>query len=178
MTGGFMVRRLLVLGSLFLALPAISSATSFDYASKGSIGAGTATLVGSVNANGTLTLTSPLINMNSVAASGTLTIATGTLTATSNPDVFDFSGGSLTVVGGGNTMFHGTFSSGTVTVLDPMTFTISGKLNNGGVANETDRHGDVDGGILVTPEVNTFGLFSTGLIGLASLVIGKRYCFS
>lgn len=170
--------RLFLLGSLVLSFATVSLATSFDYANKGSIGAGTATLTGSAQAGGSFTLTSPLISANSLSATGTVTITTGTLTATSNPDVFDFTGGSITVQSGGNTLFHGTFSSATVTVFNSTTFSISGKLNNGTVLfTELDKHGDVEGNTwVVTPEPDTLSLLGTGvgLIGVATLVRRKK----
>jgi hypothetical protein len=65
LTGGIM-RRLFLLGSLILALPAVSLATSVQYASKGSIGASTATRIGNANAGDSVILTSPLVNINSL----------------------------------------------------------------------------------------------------------------
>jgi hypothetical protein len=171
------MKRLYLLGSLILALPTVSLATSVDYASKGSIGAGTATLKGNATVGGSLTLTSPLIDINSVFATGTVTLATGTLAATSNPNVFDFAGGSIMVVSSGNTLFHGAFSSGTVTLLGGSVFTISGALNNGAAfTSQMDKHGDVQGDTIVTPEPGTFGLIATGtgLIGLAGIARRKK----
>jgi hypothetical protein len=93
---------------------------------------------------GSLTLTSPLIDVNSVSAKGTVTLATGKLAATSNPNVFDFAGGSIMVLSSRNTLFHGAFSSGAVTLLCGSAFTISGTLNNGAAfTTQTDKHGDV-----------------------------------
>lgn len=170
--------RLFLLGCVVLSFATVSLATSFDYANKGSIGAGTATLTGTVQVGSDLTLAVPLVSANSVSATGTVTITTGTLMATSNPDVFDFTGGSVTVQSGGNTLFHGTFSSAMVTVINSTTFSISGKLNNGTVLfTELDKHGDVDGNTwVVTPEPNTLSLLGTGvgLIGIAGLVRRKK----
>lgn len=171
--------KLFLLGWLLVGLSTIGMAASFDYANKGSIGAGTATLTGSAQAGSSLTLTSPLISANSVSATGTVTLTTGMLVATSNPAVFDFMGGTIAVQSGGNTLFQGTFSSATVTVSGALSFTINGKLNNGTVLlTEMDKHGDVDGNTWVaTPEPATLPLLGTGvgLIGLAAFVRrGKR----
>ena len=166
------MRRLFLLGSLILILPAVSLATSVDYASKGSIGAGTATLTGDAKTGGTLILTSPLIDINSVSATGRVTLATGTLAATSNPKVLHFAGGSITVLSSGNTLFHGAFSSGTVTLLSASSFSFSGSLSNGtAFTAQSDEHGDVQGDTIVTPEPGTLGLMATGigLIGLSGI---------
>ena len=169
--------RLFVLGWLILALPAVSLGTSFDYSSKGSIGAGTATLQGSLRAGGGLTLTVPLVAVNSLTATGTVVTRTGTLTATSNRNVFNFFGGSITIQSGGNTLFHGTFSSGTVTTLGASIFRITGKLDDGALITLTDRHGDVEGDTFAAPEPGTIGLIATGtgLIAIAGL-IRRRKC--
>jgi hypothetical protein len=168
--------RLFVLGWLVLALPAVSLGTSFDYSSKGSIGAGTATLKGSASAGAGLTLTVPLVAINSLIATGTVTTRTGALTKTSDPNVFNFLGGTMTIQSGGNTLFQGTFSSGTVTILGASIFKITGKLDDGGVITLTDRHGDVQGDTFATPEPGTLGLMGTGmgLIGVAGLVRRRK----
>ncbi|HEY4054464.1 MAG TPA: hypothetical protein VGL74_12010 [Terriglobales bacterium] len=156
-----------------LALPTLALATTIDYASKGSIGAGTATLAGSATAGASLNLASPLIDINSVATSGTVTLATGTLVATSNPSVFDFVGGSIAVMSGGTSLFHSIFSSGSITLTGVSSFTISGTLNNGAAfTTQMDKHGDVQGDTLVTPESNTLSLslIGTGMIALAAVV--------
>lgn len=169
--------RLFLLGWVVLGLATLGQATSFDYANKGSIGVGTATLTGSAQAGGSLTLTSPLVSTNSLSATGTVIIQTGTLIATSNPNVFDFTGGSLTVESSGNTLFHGTFSSATLTLMGNSTFGISGKLDNGTVLlTEVDKGGDVAGNTWSTPEPGTLYLLGTGvgLIGIAVFVRGAK----
>jgi hypothetical protein len=169
--------KLLLLSSLILIFPAVSLATSIDYASKGSVGAGTATFKGDAKVGSSVVLTSPLIDINSVSATGTVTLATGTLAATSNPNVFDFTGGSITILSSGNTLFHGAFSSGTITLLSALSFSFSGMLNNGAAfTTQIDKHGDVQGDTIVTPELGTLGLMTTGigLIGLAGIARRKQ----
>ena len=172
--------RLLVLGWLVFGLPAISLGTSIDYSSKGSIGAGTATLKGSARDGGSLSLSSPLVSVNSLVTAGTVVITTGTLTATSNSSVFDFGSGSVSIESGGSTLFHGTFSSGTVTILGNSIFSINGKLDNGAFITLTDRHGDVTSDTVVTPELDSLRLTATGLglIAVAGLMRRKRHYFS
>jgi hypothetical protein len=170
-TGGVM-QRLFLLVSVILALPTVSRATSVDYASEGSIGAGTATLKGNATVGGSLTITSPLIEINSVSAMGTVTLATAMLATTSNPHVFNFTGGSITVLSSGNMLFHGAFSSGAITLSGGSAFTISDTLNNGAaITTEVDEHGDVQADTIAIPESGTLGLIATGigLIGLADI---------
>ena len=103
-------------------------------------------------------------------------ITTGTLTATSNSNVFDFGSGSVSIQSGGGTLFHGTFSSGTVTVLGNSIFSINGKLDNGAFITLTDRHGDVTGDTVVTPELASLRLTATGLglVAVAGLIRRKK----
>jgi hypothetical protein len=93
--------------------------------------------------------------------------------------VFDFVGGSITVMSGGTSLFHSTFSSGSITLTGTLSFTISGTLNNGAAfTTQIDKHGDVQGNTLVTPEPSTLslGLIGTGMIGIAA-VVRKRSIF-
>jgi len=169
--------RSFLLGLLILGFPSVSLATSIDYGSRDSIGAGTATLTGNATAGDSVMLTSPLVNINSVSATGTVTLAIGTLAATCDPNVFAFTGGTLTVVSPGNTLFHGAFSSGTLTITGMSAFTISGSPSNGtAFSAQSDTHGDVLGETIVTPEPSTLGLITTGtgLIGLAGMVRHKK----
>lgn len=161
-----------LLGWLVLGLSTISSATSIDYFSKGSTGAGTATLTGSTRAGGIVGLTVPLMSINSLSATGTVIAQTGTLTATNTANVFDFGSGTVAIQSGGNTLFRSTFSSGTLTILGPAYFSISGKLSDGAVFTLTDKHGDVEGDTVVTPEPDTVRLLATGLglVGVAAFI--------
>jgi hypothetical protein len=167
--GGF-VKQIALIMALAAGFSTSAMATTVDYSSKGSIAAGTATLTGTVNVGTGFTLTSPLVAINSAGATGTVTLTTGALTATSNPSVLDFGGGTLTIVSGGNTLFKGTFSSGSVTITGTNAFTLSGTLTNGAAfATATDLHGDITGSVLATPEPPTLAMLATGLIGLAGL---------
>lgn len=131
---------------------------------------------GSASTGNSLTLFSPLVSINSAIATGTVITRTGTFSAPSNPNVFDFSGGSITIQSGGNTLFHGTFSPGTLTILGAAIFTISGRLDNGALTTLTDRHGDVEGDTIVSPEPSTLRLIATGigLVGVAGFARRKK----
>lgn len=168
------MKKVVLLALLALALPTVALANTLNVVDGGSIALGTATLTGTATAGGSMTLTAPLMSINSVATPGTLTLVTGTLTATGSPNVFDFSGGTLTLSSGGSTLFTGAFSSGTVTVTGGNIFTINGTLANGlGFTTQVDKHGDVSGTALITPEPGTLGLLGTGLVGLAGIVRRK-----
>lgn len=168
------MKKVVLLALLALALPTVALANTLNVVDGGSIALGTATLTGTASAGGSMTLTAPLMSINSVATPGTLTLVTGTLTATGSSNVFDFTGGTLTLQSGSSTLFTGAFSSGTVTVTGGSTFTITGTLANGlGFTTQVDKHGDVSGTALITPEPGTLGLLGTGLVGLAGIVRRK-----
>ena len=168
------MKKVVLLALLALVLPTVALANTLNVVDGGSIGLGTATLTGTATAGGSMTLTAPLISINSVSTPGTLTLVTGTLSATGNPNVFDFTGGTLTLTSGSSTLFTGAFSSGTVTVTGGNIFTINGTLANGlGFTTQIDKHGDVSGTALITPEPGTLGLLGTGLVGLAGIVRRK-----
>lgn len=168
------MKKVVLLALLALALPVLASANTLNIVDGGSIALGFATLTGTATAGGSMTLTAPLISVNSVGATGTLTLTTGSLTATGSSNVFDFTGGTLTITSGSSTLFSGAFSSGTVTVTGGTTFTIAGTLANGaGFVTQVDKHGDVTGTAMITPEPGTLGLLGTGLLGLAGIVRRK-----
>lgn len=152
------------------ALPCVGS--TVDYAGLGSIGAGTAVLTGGTWATSAITLTSPLVSISGVPTKGTVMISTGTLMATSNASVFDFSGGTFAVMSGATTLFRGTLSSGTVTILGKNFFKISAS-GDGFAFTLRDRHGDVTTDTIVTPELGTLTLLGTGLFGFGIAVRRK-----
>ena len=158
-----------------LAGSALSGAfgSSIDYVGSGSIGAGTAQLTGSATAASAITLASPLLAIGSGPVSGTMTITTGTLIATRNANVFDFTAGSITIMSGTETLFHGALSSGPITLLGQNFFRIAA-AGDGIVFNLTDRHGDVATETMIAPEPGTFALLGTGLLGLVGFASKKR----
>lgn len=168
------MRSLAVLAVLIgIALP--GSASTLNFTGSGSIGAGTAQLTGGATAASVITLSLPLSAVGSASTKGTVWLSTGTLVATSNSNVFDFTGGTLTVMSGTATLFHGTLSSGSVTILGWNHFQISAAGTNGLVLTTfTDRHGDVNAQAMVTPEPTTLALLGTGLFGIAGVARKKR----
>jgi len=166
------MKSLAILAALVgFALP--GAASTADYIGSGSVGAGSAVLTGGTTTASVITLTSPLVAIGTVSTKGTVMIATGTLIATSNANVFDFSGGTLTIMSGTATLFRGTFSSGTVTILGKNYFNIHAS-GNGIAFALTDRHGDVTTETIVSPELGTLTLLGTGLFGLALAMRLKR----
>ncbi|PYX09423.1 MAG: hypothetical protein DMG88_07210 [Acidobacteria bacterium] len=162
------MRKVALLVVLALALPVAAFAdSSTDFENLGSIGSTATVSTLTPAAGGTLTLTSAL----SGGASGTLSLTTGTLTATALAGVFTFTGGSFTITDSSNkTLFSGTFTSGSqLTVVGKAIF-INGVMGNN-VTGQVIAGGIVSGDtVVVTPEPGTLGLLGTGLVGIAGLV--------
>src|SRR6266566_5077177 len=140
------MRRVVLLAVLALALPIAAFADSVtDYAIFGTTSAGTATFSG----------VPP-------AASGTISVTSG----------FTFTGGTIDITNSSSTtLFQGSFTSGSVMVLNGITF-INAVGNKVSVTLQIG-HGAVSGDTFVTPEPGTLGLLGTGLVGIAGLVRRK-----
>ena len=169
------MRRVVLLAVLALALPVAAFADSVtDYATFGTTSAGTATWSGiPATAGGTISVTSALFAINGVSqpAGGTVSLTTGTLTAVTGG--FTFTGGTIDITNSSSTtLFQGSFTSGSVMVLNGITF-INAVGNKVSVTLQIG-HGAVSGDTFVTPEPGTLGLLGTGLAGIGGLV--RRKC--
>src|SRR5438874_5956467 len=170
------MRRGVLLAVLALALPVAAFADSVtDYATFGTTSAGTAAWSGiPVTAGGMISVTSALFAINNVSqpAGGTISLTTGTLTAVTGG--FTFTGGMIDITNSSSstTLFQGSFTSGSVMVLNGVTF-INAVGNKVSVTLQIG-HGAVSGDTFVTPEPGTLGLLGTGLAGIGGLV--RRKC--
>jgi hypothetical protein len=169
------MRRVALLVVLALALPVAAFADSLtDYAMLGSTSAGTATFSGiPATAGGTISVSSAFNAINGVMqpAGGTISLTTGALTAVTGG--FTFSGGTIDITNSSSTtLFAGAFTSGSVMVMNGVTF-INAVGNNVSVTLQIRPHGEVSGDTFVTPEPGTLGLLGTGLVGIAGLVRRK-----
>lgn len=179
------MRRVVLLALLALALPTAVLADSYDYAN---IGAGnTAIISGSASAGSTYGLTSALSgvldittnvtvcgNNSGIACNGWVSVTTGTLSACGSQ--LCFTGGTISITNNGSTLFQGTFTSGTVSVVNGVTF-VNGSLGSAGgttqITMTVNRVNAISGDTIVTPEPSTLGLLGTGLVGLAGIVRRK-----
>ncbi|HEV2731472.1 MAG TPA: PEP-CTERM sorting domain-containing protein [Terriglobales bacterium] len=169
------MRRVALLVVLALALPVAAFADSVtDYAIFGTTSGGTATVSGvPATAGGTISVTSALFAINGVMqpTGGTVSLTTGALTAVSGGFTFT-TGGTINITSSSSaTLFAGAFTSGSVMVINGVTF-INAVGNNVSVTLQI-AHGAVSGDTFVTPEPGTLGLLGTGLVGIAGLVRRK-----
>ncbi len=163
------MKKVVLLALLALALPTVALADTFDYGNVGG------TITGS-NAAG-WTINSTLVSIQDVT---TNTLTTGnnlgsvvfTTGAVSNGA---FTGGSILITAtGGNVLFSGSFTGGTVSTVNGVTF-INANLGCFGCGSVqiVSRAGAISGDTVVTPEPGTLGLLGTGLVGLAGIVRRK-----
>ncbi|MBV9339858.1 MAG: PEP-CTERM sorting domain-containing protein [Acidobacteria bacterium] len=105
---------------------------------------------------------------------GSVMVATSVLVPRTNPNIVDFTGGTVSIAGGGKTLFQGAFSSSRVTLLSDAGWNSSAVIANGLAfrSQTSDPHLNTDD-ILVTPEPSTLGLLGTGLIALAGIIRRK-----
>ena len=156
------MRSVVVLAVLTLAVdPRAVVAATLDYSNRHAEGAG-----GAVN------LKSMAAPMNIGLPGGPVTVGAA-LPPGGNARVLGHTR-DVTIPGGGNTLFHGAFSSSAATSLSVATVDFgdalagglgsTGQLNDAGLSNED---------ILVTPEPGTLGLLGTGLLALAGIIRRK-----
>src|SRR5579863_4794415 len=111
------MRRVILLALLTLALPTASLAASVDYAGFGSSTLGTASMTGTVTSGGSIDITLGQLSVNGGAfTNGTISIAP-TLGTSCGAGCFNITGGTVSIWNASSaSLFHGTFTSGTVTV--------------------------------------------------------------
>jgi PEP-CTERM motif-containing protein len=170
------MRRVVLLALLALALPTAALASTVDYVGQAAQGVSpAATVVGSVAANGSLSVTFHSLSVNGGAfTSGTVAISVSLNSSSCGTGCFNISGGTVQIWNSSNALlFSGTFSTGTAQQVGN-SITIAGVTTGGntiaGVFNLGSAGWFGSSDTFVTPEPGTLGLLGTGLVGLAGLV--------
>src|SRR5258708_19841418 len=164
------MKKLVLLAVLALALPTVARADSFDYGNVGG------TLSGSADTGFSITYkltTIKDITTNIFVATGsnlgTVVFTTGAVSGGI------FTGGSVTITAtGGAVLFSGTFSTGTVSVSNGLTFITANLACTGcGSVQIVSSLGGSSGNTIFTPEPGPLGLLGTRPVGLSGLLPPK-----
>ena len=116
----------------------------------------------------------PMLAQATPVREGSVTVATAVLVPKTNPNIVDFTGGTVSVAGGGSSLFQGAFSSSRVLLLSDAGWNSSSVIANGlAFRSQLDNPQLNTDDILVTPEPSTLGLLGTGLIALAGIIRRK-----
>lgn len=169
------------------ALSAFAAGDSIDYASAGSLSQHTVTIVGSIAAGKTWSVTDELVDINDTTTGkdamgqlGKVDITSGLLVKTATG--FSFTGGDVKITdNAGVTLIDDVFSSGTITKLGGVTF-LNATFAGGGTTEIESQSGVFSSNTIVgvTPEVPSLFLMGTGLVGIwwlgrtKLIEIGKR----
>ena len=171
------MKKVVLLAWFALALPTVALANTVDYVGQ-ALTTNPATVTGGVTSGGSLSISFSSLSVNGGAFSaGPVVISVTLSTISCGTGCFNIASGTVNIKDASNvTLFSGTFSSGTATVVGS-SITIQGITTGGntvaGILNmgRTGWVGSSD--TIVTPEPGTLGLLGTGLVGLAGIVRRK-----